>query len=53
MSAPLDHRWRPESSHRTSDGVVTYLRCHCGAHRIRLDPATSAPRRDLARLPGR
>lgn len=25
------HRWEVESRHRTSEGTVTYLRCHCGS----------------------
>ncbi|MEV3976204.1 hypothetical protein AB0K68_50110, partial [Streptomyces sp. NPDC050698] len=25
------HRWEVESRHRTSEGMVTYLRCHCGS----------------------
>ncbi|OYD70330.1 hypothetical protein BDB13_3932 [Rhodococcus sp. OK302] len=25
------HRWEAESRHRTSEGTVTYLRCHCGS----------------------
>ncbi|OLL98864.1 hypothetical protein Ae406Ps2_3391 [Pseudonocardia sp. Ae406_Ps2] len=36
VSTPLDHEWRTASRHRTSDGVVSYQRCRCGAWRIRL-----------------
>lgn len=43
MSASLDHEWEPVSRHRTSDGVVSYLRCRCGSWRIRLAPAGGPP----------
>ncbi|MBB1050235.1 MAG: hypothetical protein Q7T31_14185 [Dietzia sp.] len=28
------HEWLTRSSHRTSEGTVTYESCHCGAHRV-------------------
>ncbi|MEQ3551020.1 hypothetical protein WIS52_11100 [Pseudonocardia nematodicida] len=34
MSAPLDHEWETVSRHRSTDGVVGYQRCRCGARRI-------------------
>lgn len=30
------HAWETESHHRTSEGVVMYQRCACGAWRIKL-----------------
>ncbi|MEV0595462.1 hypothetical protein [Nonomuraea cavernae] len=35
------------SSHATSEGVVSYLRCACGAWEVR----TSGPRNLVARIP--
>lgn len=29
-----DHRWQVTSRHPTSEGVVAYQRCSCGAHRV-------------------
>lgn len=37
-----NHLWQPRSSHRTSEGVVRYLACVCGAHRIDLGDAPIA-----------
>jgi hypothetical protein len=28
------HSWTTESTHRTSEGTVTYERCSCGARRV-------------------
>lgn len=37
------HDWRTESSHRTADGVLRYVRCHgCSARRVELQPLASA-----------
>ncbi|MFP5020931.1 hypothetical protein [Pseudonocardia phyllosphaerae] len=41
MSPPLQHHWQTVSRHRTSDGVVAYQRCRCGAWRVRLDARTA------------
>ncbi|MBS4100426.1 hypothetical protein [Tsukamurella paurometabola] len=30
------HAWETESHHPTSEGVVVYQRCACGARRIKL-----------------
>lgn len=30
------HAWETESHHPTSEGVVVYQRCPCGARRIKL-----------------
>jgi hypothetical protein len=32
------HIWRTESRHPTSDGTVSYQRCHCGRWRVLLGP---------------
>ncbi|WP_308817721.1 hypothetical protein [Pseudonocardia alni] len=48
MSTPLDHEWETTSRHRTSDGVVSYQRCRCGAWRIRLRPDRAGAPRTLA-----
>ncbi|MDD7961830.1 hypothetical protein [Microbacterium thalli] len=41
---PHDHGWVTESAHRTSEGLIRYVRCpHCGAHRVDLQPANTAP----------
>ncbi|PWV55242.1 hypothetical protein BDW27_103246 [Nocardiopsis sp. L17-MgMaSL7] len=34
-----EHRWTTDSTHSTSEGMVTYQRCRCGEHRV----ALSAP----------
>lgn len=31
------HTWQTQSCHRTSDGLVSYQRCHCGLWRVLLD----------------
>ena len=32
-----EHAWTTESAHRTSDGVIAYVRCSsCGTHRVDL-----------------
>lgn len=28
------HEWRTDSAHPTSEGMVAYESCHCGAHRV-------------------
>ncbi|WP_121073693.1 hypothetical protein [Leucobacter aridicollis] len=38
-----EHAWHAESSHPTSEGIVSYVRCvRCGARRVELRPL--APR---------
>ncbi|MGW5318322.1 hypothetical protein [Nocardia thailandica] len=34
MNTHSSHTWRIESSHRTSEGLVVYQRCRCGARRV-------------------
>ncbi|MBN9736341.1 MULTISPECIES: hypothetical protein [unclassified Pseudonocardia] len=56
MSTPLEHEWEPVSRHRTSDGVVSYLRCRCGSWRIHMaaQEAASATSGTVAEpVPGR
>ena len=49
MLAVTSHVWVTKSSHPTSDGVVIYQHCACGAHRILLvDAAESSPRLPVA-----
>ncbi|MBO3662806.1 hypothetical protein [Microbacterium stercoris] len=44
-----EHGWETESSHRTLEGVVVYVRCaDCGTRRVDL-VAASAPPRALSR----
>ncbi|HCN22130.1 MAG TPA: hypothetical protein DIT15_07770 [Arthrobacter bacterium] len=31
-----EHHWYTRSSHRTSQGIIHYDSCPCGAHRVRL-----------------
>ncbi|MFC7431798.1 MULTISPECIES: hypothetical protein [unclassified Agrococcus] len=39
-----EHGWTTESTHATSEGTVRYVRCAaCGARRVDLEPAASAP----------
>jgi hypothetical protein len=49
------HRWETTSSHVTSDGWVSYQRCHCGATRVLLNTepvgATVEPRSGVAPPP--
>ncbi|MFS0712403.1 hypothetical protein ABC195_00860 [Microbacterium sp. 2P01SA-2] len=48
-TAPLptrthEHGWTTESAHRTSDGIVRYVRCAgCGTRRIDLQATGSCP----------
>ncbi|POX66485.1 hypothetical protein C3481_11065 [Microbacterium sp. Ru50] len=48
-TAPLpsrthEHGWTTESAHRTSDGLVRYVRCDgCGARRVDLQATASRP----------
>ncbi|NMD56050.1 MULTISPECIES: hypothetical protein [Tsukamurella] len=35
------HAWETESHHPTSEGIVMYQRCACGARRIKLVGATA------------
>ncbi|MFC4376910.1 hypothetical protein ACFO5K_22735 [Nocardia halotolerans] len=39
MSRHSTHTWWIESCHRTSDGLVAYQRCRCGARRVALGGA--------------
>lgn len=31
-----EHTWRTRSSHRTSEGVLSYQKCSCGSWRLLL-----------------
>ncbi|KQY31603.1 hypothetical protein ASD42_23725 [Nocardia sp. Root136] len=37
MSSHPAHTWQIESRHRTSEGLVAYQRCRCGARRVVVD----------------
>ncbi|WP_430592387.1 hypothetical protein [Humidisolicoccus flavus] len=37
------HSWTKQSSHGTSEGLVTYLACACGARDIQLTAYVSTP----------
>ncbi|WP_017586722.1 hypothetical protein [Nocardiopsis ganjiahuensis] len=39
-----EHRWTTDSTHPTSEGVVTYQRCRCGEHRVALSPPITQAR---------
>lgn len=42
MTSYPTHTWRIESCHRTSEGLVAYQRCRCGARRVVVgDPGVS------------
>jgi hypothetical protein len=45
MISTHQHSWQTSSSHRTSDGLVTYQSCRCGRWRI----LTAADRVEVAR----
>ncbi|MEV6062364.1 hypothetical protein [Nocardia asteroides] len=34
MNSHSSHTWWIESCHRTSEGLVAYQRCRCGARRV-------------------
>ncbi|MFE3544348.1 hypothetical protein ACFXK0_15405 [Nocardia sp. NPDC059177] len=34
MNSHSTHIWRIESCHRTSEGLIAYQRCRCGARRV-------------------
>ncbi|WP_460755916.1 hypothetical protein [Myceligenerans cantabricum] len=38
-----EHAWVTESSHRTSEGRVRYVRCRCGSRRVDLQPHPHLP----------
>ena len=39
-----EHGWLTESAHRTSEGVIRYVRCtDCGARRVDLQKNSSTP----------
>jgi hypothetical protein len=41
---PHEHAWHTESSHRTSEGRVLYVRCGlCGSRRVDLQPHPHTP----------
>jgi hypothetical protein len=40
------HTWQTSSRHHTSDGTVSYQRCHCGLWSVLLEPS-----RGLATIP--
>lgn len=42
--ASHEHAWLTESRHRTSEGVLSYVRCDtCGARRVDLQPQSHMP----------
>lgn len=42
MNSHTTHTWRIESCHRTSEGLIAYQRCRCGARRVVVgDPGVS------------
>jgi len=60
----VEHTWTTSSQHRTSQGLVSYQRCHCGLRRITLaeqhvladrvgahSPSTEMPRGPAQALP--
>ncbi|MFG6444976.1 hypothetical protein ACFXQA_06840 [Microbacterium sp. P07] len=43
-STPHEHGWVTESAHRTSDGVVRYVRCaECRLRRVDLQASAAEP----------
>ncbi|WP_285486127.1 hypothetical protein [Amycolatopsis taiwanensis] len=42
MHTTNEHEWITESRHFTSEGLITYERCGCGARRIVTDLVMSA-----------
>ena len=38
MSEKNGHDWQTRSRHWTSDGIVSYQSCHCGAWRLLTGP---------------
>jgi hypothetical protein len=46
-----DHQWHTASSHRTSDGLVTYQRCRCGRWRIRINDGSDRVMAEVLRPP--
>ncbi|MGW5877978.1 hypothetical protein ACWFMI_15685 [Nocardiopsis terrae] len=39
-----EHRWTTDSTHATSEGLVSYQRCRCGGHRVTLSAPTTRSR---------
>ena len=39
-----EHLWTTDSTHPTSEGIVTYQRCRCGEHRVALSPRITQAR---------
>ncbi len=53
VSAPShEHAWFTRSAHRTSQGMVCYVRCDCGIQRIDLQSSPLAPPSALSREVG-
>lgn len=51
VSRAHEHGWVTESAHRTSEGVVLYVRCAgCGVRRVDLRDQASAPPAALSQL---
>lgn len=48
-----EHGWRTESSHRTSEGLVRYVRCACGVRRIDRQVSADRPPEAVSRVLGR
>jgi hypothetical protein len=40
MTVQHEHAWRTASRHPTSDGVVSYQRCACGAWQVLVSDLT-------------
>lgn len=50
LRAVHEHGWLTESSHPTSEGRVSYVRCaECGARRVDLQPHPLLPPHPLTR----
>ncbi len=53
LTAPHEHAWRTESRHRTSQGVVCYVRCaECLVYRVDIQVHSDTPPRPVSRALG-
>lgn len=46
-----NHSWTTQSSHRTSEGTVTYLRCSCGQFLVRSTAPAPQPAAEIEITP--
>jgi hypothetical protein len=44
------HSWRVASSHRVSEGLLSYQQCSCGQWRVTSTPLHPVAHPDLARI---